>query len=382
MKLASVVICGGGYAGIQAALELDRLLDVKDTIALIDKSDSHILLPSLPEAIMKRGFYQIPYNDIFGKKTRVKFIQSAIKAIDLDKKQVATTDGLVSYDILVIALGGRPFLPDSIPGIEEFAYQFNDIEDVQKIISRLSAVGNDDTIVVAGGGATGIEVAGEIATYLEVTKKKTKVILVSPSLLEGFPSKSRSLAKSYLQSLGVKLLIGPEFRVSRVDEASVFLQGGDQKAIKTDFLIWTGGIQASSLPKEVGMKTGNKYRVIVNQYLQSTDRQDTFVVGDCALLLDAKGKPMPTNAQFAEQQGKLVAQNIHAMLEGQSMKKYTPLFEGFAVSIGPSFAVASFGTLDVYGSMASNLKKLIKLKYLTEIAGVSVAAKDYASSRL
>lgn len=379
--MASVVICGGGYAGIQAALELGRLLDVKDTITLIDKSDSHTLLPSLPEAIMKRGFYRIPFNDIFGKKTRVKFIQSEIKAIHLDKKQVATAGGLVSYDILVIALGGRPFLPDNIPGLEEFAYQFNDVEDVQKIISRLSAVGNDDTIVVAGGGATGVEVAGEIATYLEVTKKKAKVILVSPSLLEGFPSKSRSLAKSYLQSLGVKLLIGPEFRVSRVDEAAVFLQG-DQKPIKTDFLIWTGGIQASSLPKEVGMKSGDKYRVIVNQYLQGIDRQDTFVVGDCALVLDAKGKPMPTNAQFAEQQGKLVAQNIHAMLEGQSMKKYTPSFEGFAVSIGPSFAVASFGTLDVYGSMASNLKKLIKLKYLKEIAGVSVAAKDYASSRL
>jgi NADH:ubiquinone reductase (H+-translocating) len=374
-RLANIVICGGGYAGIQAALELERLLKGTNAIMLIDKGEHHILLPSLPEAIMKRGFYQIPYKDIFGKK-KVRFVQSTISTIDLDGKRVMTVDGQIGYDILVIALGGKPHLPD-IPGLES-AYKFNDIEDVQKIIKRLSAADNE-AIVVAGGGATGVEVAGEIASYIEATKKELKIILVSPSLLAGFPDSARSWAKSYLQSLDIELRIGNEFAVSKVENgSSILLRGGGK--IKSDFIIWTGGTKAHSFPKDMGLTTGDRERVIVNQFLQSVDRQNVFVIGDCALILDEQGKQMPTSAQFAEQQGRLAARNIHAILVGQSMKKYTPSLEGFAISIGPYFAVARLGTLDLYGRIASSTKKLIKLKYLKEIAGVSAAAKDYASS--
>lgn len=375
--MARVVICGGGYAGIQAALELGRVLGGNDETMLVDKNEHHALLPSLPEAILKRGFYQIPYKDIFDKKKRVKFVQSTIKSIDLDKKHVATSSGQIDYDVLVVALGGRPFLPD-IPGLAKFAYQFNDIVDVEKIVRRLSSFENGN-IVIAGGGATGVEVAGEIAAYLEAAKKKGRITLVSTALLDGFPDKSRSWVKSYLQSLGVKLLIGPEFRVSHVEKDSVALQGG--QTIKSDLLIWAGGIKASPVPKEIGLTTGDRDRIAVNQYLQSVDRPEVFVVGDCALILDSNGRAMPTNAQFAEQHGKLAARNIEALLAGKGMKKYVPSLEGFAISVGPSFAVARFGTLDQYGGMASNLKKLIKMKYLKEIAGVSTAAKDYASSR-
>ena len=374
--MANIVICGGGYAGIQTALELDRLLDGRDAITLIDKNENHILLPSLPEVITERGFYQIPYKDIFRKK-KTRFFQSTIETVDLDKKQLITNGGAVNYDILVIALGARPHLPD-IPGLDS-AYKFNDMYDVRKIIGRLSAAENE-TIVVAGGGATGVEVAGEIAAYIEAAKRRQKVILVSSSLLPGFPDNSRSWTKCYLQSIGVELRIGHEYLVSRVEKGCIFLRGGSM--IKSDFIIWTGGTKASSLPKKIGLTTGDRDRVIVNQFLQSVDRHNIFVVGDCALILDDQGRHMPTNAQFAEQHGRLAARNIHAALTGQGMQKYTPMLEGFAVSIGPSFAVARFGTLDLYGSVAGSVKKLIKLKYLKEIAGVSTAAKEYASSGL
>lgn len=370
--LANIVICGGGYSGIQAALELDRLTG-GHSITLIDRSENHMLLPSLPEAIMKRGFYQIPYRAIFDKK-RIRFLQSTILTIDLEKKQVMTVKGPVDYDFLIIAMGGATHLP-GIPGLES-AYKFNDINDVKKIILRLLRADNE-TVVVAGAGATGVEVAGEIAAYAEAKRKKLAIILVSPSLLAGFPENTRSWAGSYLRALGIDLKIGPMYAVSKVTDNSILLHSGE--IIKSSFIVWTGGTKSSSLPKQIGLTTGYRDRAVVNQFLQSIDRQEVFVVGDCALILDEQGKQLPTSAQFAKQQGKLAARNINAIITSKDLRKYTPSEEGFAISIGPSFAVARIGTLDLYGGVASSAKKLIKLKYLKEIAGVSTAAKDYIS---
>jgi NADH dehydrogenase len=292
----------------------------------------------------------------------------------MEKKQVVTADGPVDYDFLVIAIGGAAHLPE-IPGLE-LAYKFNDIKDVQKIIRRLLKADNE-TVVVAGAGATGVEVAGEIAAYTETAGKRLSIVLSSPSLLAGFPENTKSWARSYLHALGVGLKIGPMYAVSKVTDCSILLHGGE--TIKSSFMIWTGGTKSSPLPKQIGLTTGYRDRVAVNQFLQSIDRPEVFVVGDCALILDEQGKQLATSAQFAKQQGRLAARNINAVITREDLQKYTPSEEGFAISIGPSFAVARIGTLDLYGGVASSAKKLIKLKYLKEIAGVSTAARDYFS---
>jgi NADH dehydrogenase len=391
-----VVICGGGYGGIKTALELDRLLlEVETqyrntiTITVIDKNDHHILLPSLPEIILNRGYYIVPYKEIFAKK-RIRFIQSTIQAIDLDTKRITVSNARNSfesmgYDILVIALGSIPSMPH-IPGLEQFAYPFNSIQDVKRIVNRMAEISrqNRSTIVIAGAGPTGVEVTGEIATYFaDSTKKnKTKIILVSSSILENFPEHMRVWAKSYLQAIGVELKIGRDFKVVKVEEKSIVIQNGQK--ITTDLFIWTGGVKASALPKRAGLKIGDMDRVLVNTYLQSIDRHDVFVVGDCALILDDHGKPIPTSAQFAEQEGKTAAKNIAIAIipsHEEGMKKYIPQNEGFAISIGPAFALARLGLLDQYGISASKIKKLIKMKYLKDITGISNAFRDHSISK-
>jgi NADH dehydrogenase len=388
-----ILIAGGGYAGIQVALTLEHLLKGSDTeISLIDKKPYHALLPSLPEIISKRGFSVINYEDIIRDKN-IKFIQSTITNIDLNKKVVYIIDKennhySIKYDILVISLGSQPFLP-SIEGLKEYALQFNSIQDAQKIAERIKDTTLNGNIVIAGGGATGVELCGEISSVLKTRQKrnsnKTKssdvnIILVSPHLLSGFPDSAINWAKAYLRSLGVKLLVCPECYVLQVRPGVIYLKNGNQ--ITYTMFIWTGGVSAHSLLRKTGLKIGEKGRVVVSKYLQAEARQDVFVIGDAALVFDDKGKALPTSAYVAEQQGRIVAQNIFSLLTGGQEKKlreYRPEQPGstFAISIGKDFAVSRAEGLDLFGYSASALKKLIKMKYLKDIAGSSLAAKEF-----
>jgi NADH:quinone reductase (non-electrogenic) len=144
--------------------------------------------------------------------------------------------------------------------------------------------------------------------------------------------------------------------------------------------IWTGGVSASSLLRKTGLKIGEKGRVVVNKYLQAEGTQDVFVVGDAALVLDSKGKTLPTNAYFAEQHGRIAAQNIYALLEEEKkLQEYRPeeARSTFAISMGKDFAVYRIEGLDLFGYSASKLKKLIKVKYLKDIAGSPLAWKEF-----
>ena len=383
MPLASdsvhILIVGGGYAGIQTALGLEQLLKKNySKIQLIDRNIYHTLLPSLPEILSKRGFSIIYYKDIIqGKK--IDFIQANITDIDLDKKLVFTTNPSyrLGYDFLVLSLGSRPFLPN-IPGLREYSFQFNSIENANKIAERLSSKDMIDptentNIVIGGGGATGVEVAGEIASLIKKRNRQysnIRVILISPDLLAGFPTRTKNWVRAYLEALNVELLLGNEYYITEVKPDLVCLRNG--RTIRTTMLIWAGGVTALSLPQQIGLKTGYNGRVVVNKFLQAEGQKNVFVLGDAALILNNKGYPVPTTAYFAEQHGKIAAQNIYSMIkeQGRTMKEYkveSHWLDNFAISIGSDLAVSRIRGLDLYGYSASKVKKLIKMKYLKDI---------------
>ena len=378
-EIIHILIAGGGYAGIQTALGLERLLNKNySKIQLIDKNLYHTLLPSLPEILSKRGFSIIYYKDIFqGKK--IDFIQANIADVDLGEKLVFTTDPSyqLRYDYLVLSLGSRPFLPN-IPGLREYSYQFNNIEDAKKIANRLligdmiDSTGNTN-IIVGGGGATGVEIAGEIASLIKKRNRRysnIKVILISPDLLVGFPTSTRNWVRAYLEALNVELLLGDDYYITEVKSDLVCLRNG--KTIRTTMVIWAGGVTALPLPQQIGLETGHKGRVVVNQFLQAKGQKNVFVLGDAALVLNSAGYPVPTTAYFAEQHGKITAQNIYSMIKehGRTMKEYkveSSSLDNFAISVGSDLAVSRIRGLDLYGYSASKVKKLIKMKYLQDI---------------
>jgi NADH:ubiquinone reductase (H+-translocating) len=382
--LVLVLIAGGGYAGLQTAITVERLIrGTKSKIVLIDKREYHTLLPSLPEIISKRGFSIIYYRDIL-KNRNIEFIQADIRDVNLDSKTVSMVNSsqnsrILEYDFLVLSLGSRPFVPD-IPGMNEFAFQFNSIEDAQKIATALPNMGMGKTIVVGGGGATGVELAGEIATLQGTSPESnlTEVVLVSANLLSGFPNEAVKWAKIYLDSLNVRLLVGKEYSIVEIRSNSVRLRNDIE--IRSSLFIWTGGVVASPLLKQIGLNIGEKGRVLVNNRLQPAGRDDVFVIGDSALLLDNYGRPLPTNAYFAKEHGKVAAYNIWAEINDKPLHKFHPSDPAstYAISIGSEFAISRISGLDLFGYSASKLKKIIKMKYLKEIGGTSLAGSEYS----
>ncbi|MGC2596944.1 MAG: FAD-dependent oxidoreductase [Nitrososphaeraceae archaeon] len=382
--MVRVLIAGGGYAGLQTAIVMERLLKgTKSKIVLIDKREYHTLLPSLPEIISKRGFSIIYYRDIL-KNRNIEFIQADIRDISLDSRSVSMVNNsqiprTLEYDFLVLSLGSRPFVPD-IPGMNEFAFQFNSIEDAQKIATALPNIGMGKTIVVGGGGATGVELAGEIATLPGTIPESnpTEVVLISMNLLNGFPDEAVKWAKIYLDSLNVRLLIGKEYSIVEISSNSIRLKNDIE--IRSSLFIWTGGVVASPLLKQIGLNIGEKGRVLVNSYLQPDGRDDVFVIGDSALILDNYGHPLPTNAYFAKEHGKVAAYNIWAKVNGAPFRKFKPSDPGstYAISIGSEFAISRISGLDLFGYSASKLKKIIKMKYLKEIGGASLAGREFS----
>jgi NADH:ubiquinone reductase (H+-translocating) len=382
-KRVRILIAGGGYAGIQTALRLEKLLKNNYAeIQLIDKNTYHTLLPSLPEILSKRGFSIIYYKDIIQDRN-IDFVQANIVNVDLDKKLVFTVSpsNQLKYDFLVLSLGSIPFMPN-IPGLREHSFQFNSIENAKKIAERLSikdmiyptGITNTKTnIVIGGGGATGVEIAGEIASLVNKKHRQysnIKVILISPDLLPSFPSSTKNWVRAYLEALDVELLLGNEYYITGVKPDLVQLKNG--KGIRTTMLIWAGGVTALPLPQKIGLKTGYNGRVVVNKFLQAEGRKNVFVIGDAALILNDKGYPMPTTAYFAEQHGKIAAHNIYSMIkdQGRTMKDYKvegQWLDNFAISIGSDLAVSRIRGLDLYGYSASKVKKLIKTKYLEDI---------------
>ncbi|HEY7571754.1 MAG TPA: FAD-dependent oxidoreductase [Nitrososphaeraceae archaeon] len=385
VSLVRVLIAGGGYAGLQTAIVLERLMRGKREceIILVDKREYHTLLPSLPEIISKRGFSIIYYKDIL-KNRHIEFIHAAIKDIRLNEKTALVVNDptytkSLEYDFLVLSLGSRPSIPN-ILGMNKYAYFFNTIEDAQLIATALQNMEGEKIVVIGGAGATGVELAGEIATLQSIKPQSSskKVVLISTSLLNGFPNEAIKWAKIYLDSLGVLLLVGSEYSIVEIRPHSVRLKNGSE--IKNALFIWTGGVVATPFLKQIGLKIGEKGRVLVNNYLQPEGRNDVFVIGDSALILDNLGHSLPTNAYFAKEHGKVAAYNIYAKINGLPLRKFSPTDPAstYAISIGSEFAISRISGLDLFGHSASNLKKVIKLKYLNEIGGVSLAGKEYS----
>ncbi|MGV2787275.1 pyridine nucleotide-disulfide oxidoreductase, partial [Clostridium perfringens] len=178
----------------------------------------------------------------------------------------------------------------------------------------------DATIVVGGGGLTGVELVGEYADMKSELARKYGIdpqeitlycVEAAPSILPGFPAELVDRATTSLQKRGVNFLTG--LPITKMDGTTVELKDGS--TIETSTLIWTGGVQGNSVVANCGIEV-NRGRAVVNEFLQSASHPDVYVAGDSAVVMGPEGRPYPPTAQLAWQMGELIGYNIFAQLNG------------------------------------------------------------------
>src|SRR5690606_34353412 len=191
------------------------------------------------------------------------------------------------------------------------------------------------------------ELVGELADELpELLKKygirreeiKLKLVEAGPKILPVLPDELIEIAQKSLEERGVEFLIG--VAVTSVEGNVVSL--GDGSTITTNSFVWTGGVAGNPVLADSGLEL-NRGRASVNEYLQSTNFDNVFVVGDSAVAMAPNGRPYPPTAQNAWQMGELVGYNLFAYINQKPMEAFNPADSGTLASLGRKYAVAKVG---------------------------------------
>ncbi|MFJ8063695.1 NAD(P)/FAD-dependent oxidoreductase [Psychrobacillus sp. NPDC096426] len=389
-----IVIIGAGYGGLLSALTVRKYLNNNEAkVTVVNQYPTHQIITELHRlagGAIAEPAISIPLEKIFkGKDIDLQIAK--VESFNVDKKLVNLVNGTtLTYDALVVSLGSQTGF-FGIPGLEENSMVLKSVEDANRIYnhieSRIAAYAQskneaDATIVIGGGGLTGVELVGEIVdNFPKVAKKygvdfkdmKIKLVEAGPKILPVLPDQLIARATESLASRGVEFLTG--LPVIGVDKNKISLKDGS--TIKANTFIWTGGVAALPIVGESGLAC-DRGKATINEYLQSTSHQDVFVVGDCSVALPGDGgRPLyaPT-AQNAWQMGELVGFNLFAYLQDKKMDVFSPINSGTLASLGRKDGVAIVGGNEtpLKGLPASLMKEASNIRYLSHIKALYALA--------
>lgn len=392
MTKKNIVIAGGGFGGISSALHLNRAfkrnpnLSNKYQIILVNNHHSHLYTPALYEiAAIPQGEHAlkyvkssitIPLADIF-YKTSVEWRERTITRVNREAKTLAfDNDELLPYDYLTLALGAETNY-FSIPGAEQYSFPLKTFADAIKLRDRIQFLIEDETtnfqIVIAGGGATGVEVAAEFENFIcalrdiyrpsKECRIGVMIIEAGPEILGGFHSTIVRKARSRLERIGVEVRTGVPVR--EVQKETIVLADG--ASIAYSILIWAGGVKASRVLETLGLPLTKKGSLPVNEYLAADDR--VFAIGDnSAFTSPWTGEVLPWNVPIAEDEARIVAKNLIAEIMGNKKVPFTPWKQyPFILALGRKYAIADFVYFRLSGRLAWAAKLLVELRYLAFI---------------
>lgn len=354
----NVVVIGAGYGGITAALRLPKLLrgHADYQVHLVDRNLFLLLKTQLHEAVVRKTEVTIPIDRLI-RNRNISFHLAEVSRIGPDERTVFLQSDSLPFEYLVAELWSQTNFY-GIPGLQEHAFTLDTLSGARHIhdhIARLCARASSEPdearridllrFVIGGGGLSGVEFAAEFADHsvhctrnYHINLEEFEIILVEagsrimPNLAE---SLSTPVEKK-LREKRVKVLT--QTRILDQTADSVTLSPGG--VVKTETLVWTGGIRITDLFRESGMKIGKLGRIMVDEYLRAESYPFIYAIGDDALAMNHfTGNPVPTAAQFALQQGRLVAENIFANVTGGKRRPYFPTVWGEVVSLGRHLAV-------------------------------------------
>jgi NADH dehydrogenase len=398
----SILIIGGGYAGIAAAKKLAKRLRkrVDIDITLVDKQPFHTLMTELHEVAGHRvepDSVRVPYSKIFGvSKVQVRI--DTIRSIDFGQRVAKSDTTLYTYDYLILGAGAEPEF-FGITGIKENCFTLWSFDDAMKLRFHIDdifekAIAEHDplkkqkmlTFVVAGAGFTGIEMAGELLEWRDalcdkwlVDRKSVRIVIVEamPNILPMFEEALRDKIAVYLLKHSVELMTNTP--IVGAEPGLVKLNGGSN--LETSTFIWTAGVTGNSFADSLGLSAGpfgkmpgdkknRKGRLLVTNEMRSVDYPDVFPVGDNLWFIENE-KPLPQIVETAVQTGATAALNIIADIEETPAQTFTSNYHGFMVSVGGKYAVSNAMGIRLSGIFAQIMKHIVNLHYLIGVAGIN-----------
>lgn len=394
-----VLILGAGFAGTSAAQELSRLLpEDRCEITLIDQNNSILFTPMLTEV----AGGQVDPRDIVSPLRRlsphIRFEQARIESVDLEAKTVSIMLGTSDTDLpqtrqtleadhILIALGSTTNF-HHMEDLSKHALTVKSLADAAEINNRVLALleradaESDEatrrailTIVVAGGGFSGVEtmaavndfIRGAVRSYPNVKESEIRTILVHPGkrLLSEIGESLAHYAKEKLEARGVRVILEKE--IAGADSGTVQVKDGE--AIPCHTLIWTAGVSPNPLVEKMDCPKGKHHGISVDSACRAKDRPGVWAVGDCAdVPTPGGGDTYAPTAQNATREGTLAARNMVMDMMGQEPKPFTYRPIGEMALVGRHSGVASLYGYQFSGLMAWLMWRAV---YLAKMPGAS-----------
>jgi len=402
-RRARVLVLGGGFAGIGATRNLQKA-DVD--VVLVDKHDYHTFQPllyQLATGLLETTAVGHSLRDLVKNQDNATIHKAPITAIDLDAKEVSF-DGLSpgAYDYLVLALGAEVNYFGT-EGAAEHAFPMYTLSDAVKlknhVLERWEAADKDEelpddgalTVVVVGGGPTGVETAGALAElyrdnfakdYPGLPQEKARIVLVEAGddIFAMFKPNLREYARNALEKRTVEVLTGSA--VQSVTPTRVTLASGE--VIPAHTLVWGAGLQGNKLVQSLGIELQRGNRIAVGPELELPGYPDVYVVGDIAAITDSKtGEVLPQLGSVALQSGEHAGETIARRVAGTSTKPFAYRDKGTMAAIGRNAAVVQMlAGKTMKGWKAQAAWRAVHLALLPTNEDRAKAVVDWAGSQL
>lgn len=396
-----LLILGGGFAALQVAKRVSLALY---DITIVSPRDHFLFTPLLASSTVGTVELRSITEPLLGFRKDVRFVCAEATGIDPASKTVRikpsheAQESTLPYDTLVIAVGAR-IQTFGIPGADTIALPLKESVDARIIRGRiveqikkalLPSLTREErrtllSFVVVGGGPTGIEFAGELSDLARREIRRVApeisadisitVVEAGSEILSVF---SQTLRRYAMRAFArQKITVRTASRVKEVREDAVVLSDGE--VLPAGMTIWSAGIRPTNLAQSSGFSKDNRGRIVVNSYLQVSDHQDIFALGDCSFI---PGKEYPTTAQVAQQQGKYLGKSLDVWAKGRTPKPFGYFHQGMLAYVGNNKGLADTPAGGLRGWMAWLMWRWVYLTKLVSLRNKVLVVFDWFKARL
>ena len=394
-----VLIVGSGFGGLNAARKLaGKPLDV----TVVDRDNYHGFWPLLYQvATAGLGADDIarPIRAIYSRYQNVDVRLGEVTGVDLERRFVSIEgEPTIDYDYLILAAGSSS-ADFGIPGVAEHTFTLKTLPDAVRLRNHVlrtferadtllnpEAQATELTIVLVGGGPTGVELSGALAEliahnlasdfkHMDLHMARIVLVEMNDHLLPGFSKESQKRAYDTLLEKGIEIRLNS--KLTKVTADSVSFEDGTEIGTRT--VIWTAGVKANSLASVLRGEKGKGGTLAVEPDLSLAGHPEVFVIGDLAAARGRDGNQLPQLAQVAIQAGKRAARNILKRMQGKRTRRFTYHNHGIMATIGRRSAVAELpGGLRFGGTLGWVAWLVVHLTFLIGFRNRAVVLVNWA----